>query len=168
MKYRWIQRTTLWWLTTVAWVWTKVNQGLTPQEERGRKLILKARVNRIVSYTLQQWWLFWEGLFEGNVIKQGCSQGAGQGWVISILNWGKSLFSNLIFIGSTQFLASCQTEGLSFLLAISWRPSQSLVNCWPEAVHNFQPCGPPNMVSYFIKATRREAPNKKSITTVCK
>ena len=131
----------------------------TLRRERGRKLILKARVNRLVSYTLQQ--MMTRGTYFGkdylreNVIKQGCNQGAGQGWIIiRILNWGRVCFQTWMFIGSTQFLASCQTEGLSFLLAVSCRPSQFLVNCWPEAAHNFQPSGPLNMVAYFIKATR--------------
>ena len=90
-----------------------------------------------------------------NVIKQGCNQGAGQGWIIiSILNWGIVCFQTWMFIGSTQFLASCRTDGLCFLLAVSGRPSQFLVNCWSEAAHNFHPSSPPSMVSYVIKATR--------------
>ena len=58
----------------------------TLRRERGRKLILKARVNRLVSYTLQQ--MMTRGTYLGkdylreNVIKQECNQGAGQGWII--------------------------------------------------------------------------------------
>lgn len=52
---------------------------------------------------------------------QGCNQNAVKAEFSSELNWEKLCSQAHMVVNSIQFLVGCQTEGLSFLLAVGWR-----------------------------------------------
>lgn len=78
---------------------------------------------------------------------QGCNQNAVKAEFSSELNWEKLCSQAHMVVNSIQFLVGCQTEGLSFLLAVGWRVP--LVPChvvlstrkliaWQLALHSQQ------------------------------